>query len=118
MGVEVEDAVVEASTDSSAAKSYASRRGTGRVRHVEVKQLWLQQAVAEGRFRLSKVLGTENPADVMTKYKPLQEMRRMLAKVNVDVVEKSGRREEDGDPALGWLRLGPGEMWGDAAVEE
>ena len=74
LGVVAEDAAVQASTDSSAAKSYASRRGSGRVRHVEVKQLWLQQAVAEGRFKLSKVLGTENPADIMTKYKSLPEM--------------------------------------------
>ena len=82
---------------------------------MEVKQLWLQQAVAEGRFKLSKVLGSENPADIMTKYKSLPEIKKMMAKVNVDVVLK-GRSEENGDPARGWLRLGPGEKWGGAAV--
>ena len=110
LGVVAEEAVVEASTDSSAAKSYASRRGAGRIRHVEVKHLWVQQAVAEGRFRLTKVLGTENPADVMTKYKTLPEFQRMLAKVNIEVVGKAGRWEENGEPSGGWLRLGRGEQ--------
>ena len=90
-----------------------------RTRRVEVqvrfKRLWLQQAVAEGRFRLSKVLGTENPADVLTKYKTLPEFQRMMAKVNVEVVGKAGRQEENGNPSeSGWLRLGPGERWADA----
>ena len=45
LGVEVE---VQANTDSSAAKSIASRRGAGRVRHVEVRELWVQDRVAKG----------------------------------------------------------------------
>ena len=117
LGVVAQEAVVEASTDSSAAKSYASRRGAGRIRHVEVKHLWVQQAVAEGRFRLTKVLGTENPADVMTQYKTLPEFQRMMAKVNIEVVGKAGRREENGEPSGGWLRLGLGEQWADATEE-
>ena len=46
-----------------------SRRGLGRIRYVEVKWLWLQQAVADRRFRMTKVAGTKNPADILTKYK-------------------------------------------------
>ena len=30
-------------TDASAAKGIASRRGLGKVRHIEVHQLWLQK---------------------------------------------------------------------------
>ena len=44
LGIDVEDMVVEMATDSSGAKSFASRRGAGRIRHIEVKWLWLQQA--------------------------------------------------------------------------
>ena len=32
-------------TDSSAAKSFASQRGLGRMRHIEVKDTWLQGAI-------------------------------------------------------------------------
>ena len=65
LGVEVS---VELATDSSAAKSFASRRGLGRMRHIQVKQLWLQTAVAAGRLTLKKVNGKTNPADLLTKY--------------------------------------------------
>ena len=32
-------------TDASAAKGIASRRGLGKVRHIEVNQLWVQERV-------------------------------------------------------------------------
>ena len=40
-------------TDSSGAKSFSSRRGAGKVRHIEVKWLWLQEAVRAGRVTLA-----------------------------------------------------------------
>lgn len=117
LGIVVEEVEVQIATDSSAAKSYASRRGAGRVRHVDVKQLWLQQAVAEGKFKLQKIDGTQNPADVLTKYRSLSESQALLAKVCVEVVETprwgNGGAGENGDPPGGWLRLGMGERWAD-----
>ena len=53
--------------DSSAAKAIASRQGMGKIRHLEVRHLWLQQVVREGKLVLKKVAGTLNPADLMTK---------------------------------------------------
>ena len=53
--------------DSSVAKSVASRVGLGKLRHMEVKFLWLQQAVRDGRIAVRKVPGQRNPADVLTK---------------------------------------------------
>ena len=64
-------------TDSSAAKSFASRRGLGKMRHVEVKELWLQAAVKEGKVKLHKVDGEMNPADLLTKYMDLTRLRRL-----------------------------------------
>ena len=72
-------------TDSSAAKAFASRRGAGKIRHVEVKVLWLQEAVACGRLKVKKVLGTENPADLMTKYHNAEAIKKNLAKMNIQV---------------------------------
>ena len=85
LGVEVDEMVVEMATDSSGAKSFASRRGSGRIRHIEVKWLWLQSEVAKGRFRMRKVAGTENPADIVTKYKALREYQEQLSRVSVAV---------------------------------
>ena len=59
--------VVHLGTDSNAAKSFVNRRGLGKMRHLEIRDLWLQKEIREGRVVVHKVLGTENPADLMTK---------------------------------------------------
>jgi len=64
--------------DSSAAKSIASRTGLGKLRHLEIKFLWLQECVRRGKVVLSKVRGDINPADVLTKPKSLEDMRLLL----------------------------------------
>ena len=71
-------AEITLSTDSSAAKSWGSRRDTGRIRHLETKWLWLQIKVAEGRIKLEKVAGELNPADLLTKYKNAGEIEKLL----------------------------------------
>ena len=61
---------VEASVqvDSSAAIGVSSRRGSGKLRHIKVGHLWIQEMAEEGEIRVRKVLGDENPADLMTKH--------------------------------------------------
>ena len=55
--------VVKLATDSSAAKSFVVKRGLGKMRHLEIRDLWLQKEVAEGKVVVRKIWGTENPAD-------------------------------------------------------
>ena len=57
-------------TDASAAKGIASRRGLGKVRHIEVNQLWIQERVASGDIEVIKVDGSSNLADALTKHVP------------------------------------------------
>ena len=59
--------VVKLGTDSSAAKSFVNRRGLGKMRHLEIRDLWLQEEVDKGRLVVDKVRGDQNPADLMTK---------------------------------------------------
>ena len=40
--------VIHLGTDSAAAKSFVCRRGLGRMRDLEIRDLWLQKEVAEG----------------------------------------------------------------------
>ena len=54
--------------DASAAIGIAQRRGVGKVRHIEVHQLWLQDRVSRGDIRIRKVDGNKNPADALTKH--------------------------------------------------
>ena len=53
-------ASVQLNTDASAAKGIASRKGLGKIRHVEVQQLWLQDKVASGEIVVKKVDGKVN----------------------------------------------------------
>ena len=55
-------------SDASAAIAIASRRGLGKVRHIEVCQLWLQEKVRSGEVKAVKVGTDENVADSLTKY--------------------------------------------------
>ena len=59
---------LELRVDAKATIGILHRQGLGRLRHVEVGHLWIQQAVKSGRIEVRKVLGTENIADLMTKY--------------------------------------------------
>ena len=54
--------------DSSAAIGVINRRGSGKLRHIKVGHLWIQEMAEEGEIRVRKVLGDEDPADLMTKH--------------------------------------------------
>ena len=72
-------------TDSSAAKSFVARRGLGRMRHIEVRDLWLKEEVRKGLVAVEKVRGDENPADLMTKFLTKREIDEKLMRVGVEV---------------------------------
>ena len=72
-GFEEMSAVVKLGTDSSAAKSFVSRRSLGRMRHLDIRDLWLQKEVAEGNVEVFKTPGLDNPADLMTKISGVEE---------------------------------------------
>ena len=68
IGIRHLDSPIVLHTDSSAAKSFACRRGLGRMRHIDTKCLWLQAAVLDRQVLVRKVAGTRNPANALTKY--------------------------------------------------
>ena len=55
-------------SDATAAIGIARRRGLGKVRHLDVTDLWIQEKVRSKAVHLQKVPGLGNPADVLTKY--------------------------------------------------
>ena len=83
LGIEVK---LFLTTDSAAAKSFSSTRGLGRMRHVEVKDLWLQELVQKGRLHMLKINGLVNVADALTKYHDRVTCRNLLARAGLRVV--------------------------------
>ena len=61
---------VSVCVDSSAALAVVSRRGNGKLRHVKVGHLWIQEKASSGEVMYRKVRGETNPADLMTKSLP------------------------------------------------
>ena len=55
-------------TDSSAAIGIGGRQGLGKLRHLECHSLWVQHRLWRREFRLLKVAGEVNPADLFTKH--------------------------------------------------
>ena len=74
--------------DSSAALGVVKRRGNGKMRHIRIGMLWVQEKSQSGELGYSKVAGEANPADLMTKY---------LGRKTVDaLLERLGVRRQGG----------------------
>ena len=84
MGYEME---LDVHTDAEAAKGIAARRGLGKVRHLAVHYLWVQERVAAGDLTLRKVLGKLNPADLLTKHLDSESVRKNMKTFGIEVVE-------------------------------
>ena len=62
-----EESTLVVHVDSSAAIGMVSRRGSGKLRHIKVGHLWIQEMAEEGEVLVKKVAGDCNVADLMTK---------------------------------------------------
>ena len=82
----------EVFVDSSAALSVVDRKGCGKLRHVRVGQLWVQQLTEEDEVKFRKVLGDENPADLSTKYLTRLRMDKLLQLIYLR--DEEGKAEE------------------------
>ena len=54
--------------DSSAALAVTNRKGNGKLRHVRIGHLWVQELAEREEVDFVKVRGTHNPADLLTKH--------------------------------------------------
>lgn len=101
---------VQLYTDSSAAKSFVSRRGLGKMKHLEIRDLWLQKEVGRGSVVVTNVEGPKNPADLMTKYLKRWEIDLRLRSMGLGVEwEEDDQLSAEGLTAeinlLGWSKL-------------
>ena len=78
-------------TDASTGKSIASRRGLGKVRHLDVSQLWIQEKVKAGDIQLLKIKNVFNSADCLTKHLDYMTLCRCLEQLDMHFV--AGRSE-------------------------
>ena len=63
-------------SDASAALAIAQRQGLGKLRHLKVQYLWVQERVRRGDLGVKKVHGKVNPADLLTKHLNVVDMTK------------------------------------------
>ena len=78
-------------TDASATIGIAQRLGVGKVRHIDVGMLWVQQNQRNGEIDVRKVGTRSNPADVFTKHVPGEVVWRHLSAIGFE--SREGRAE-------------------------
>lgn len=65
LGIELD---IRIHTDATTGRAIATRRGLGKVRHIAVNELWMQEKVANGMMSIHKIKNKFNLADLLTKY--------------------------------------------------
>ena len=76
---------------SSAALGIDQRAGIGKVRHLRAQELWVQEVRVGGWIQYRKVLGSKNPADLMTKHMTAELAKQHLTTLNMKL--EAGRAE-------------------------
>ena len=69
--------------DSTAAMGTATRQGLGRMKHVQVRDLALQQWIADGGLTLQKVASSANAADLLTKHVSQNVLQSLVPKLGL-----------------------------------
>ena len=59
--------------DNTSAVKLCFKKGIGRLKHIDVRCMWLQDAVRSGDLTIQAIRGVDNPADLLTK--PLENKR-------------------------------------------
>lgn len=76
--------------DSAAAKAVSGRVGLGKTRHIEVRNLWVAQAVRRRRLEIKKARGDQNPAGLLTRPKHLRDINILLEPASVTLERCDG----------------------------
>ena len=70
-------------SDSSAGRGMCQRTGVGKVRHLELRFLWMQERLRLKAFRLNKETTEEMAADILTKYCEWPRIEQHCATLNL-----------------------------------
>ena len=71
-------------TDLTVAQEICKRVGLGTQRHIATNTLWFQEKLRRNQFLLYKVLGDENPTDMMTKHLAYDKICRCMSSMNIE----------------------------------
>ena len=93
------DVPVRLRVDSSAAKAIATRQGIGKLKFLEIKMLWLQKLVKDGKIKVVKEPTDTNIADIGTKPLAREKFNRLCEMANFRKLTKEACAIRDGEAA-------------------
>ncbi|CAE7271152.1 unnamed protein product, partial [Symbiodinium sp. CCMP2592] len=70
-------------SDSSSARAVVNKQGLSKLKHVEIRLLWVQQALKDGAFKLHPVGTLDNSSDLMTKVLKRERMLYLMYLLNI-----------------------------------
>ena len=79
-----DDVTAEVYVDSSAALSVTQKRGNGKMRHVRIGQLWVQEMAEQEELCFCKVKGEENLAGLGTKHLPRRKIDALTPNISFE----------------------------------
>ena len=74
-------------SDASAALGIVNRDGLGKLRHINVQYLWIQNRANLGDVKVQKIPGVDNPADLFTKNLPALDIEKFCEALSLERTE-------------------------------
>ncbi len=82
---------LEVQVDASSTLQLICKRGPGRLRHIDIRELWLQDQLRLGTINLVKIQSEDNVADIFTKHLTPQNFEKQAKRLGlVDTATDSG----------------------------
>ena len=103
-------------TDSTAALGMVHRKGVGKVRHIEVQSLWIQDEVHRKMISVHKVGTRDNPADMLTKSLKRELLEEHVAFVNSHIRSKRDHSALKHNILRSSRPTGPSDAWANRAA--
>ena len=70
-------------TDASVARQFAHRLGVGKMKHLDIRLMWVQTEMKKGTFTLRKIPRENNPSDSLTHSPSTSELGKFLPMMGV-----------------------------------
>lgn len=75
--------------DSTSAAQLAQRTGVGRLKHLDIRLLWIQDLTEDGTLKVHRVHTDENTADLFTKHLGVRVFSKHVEKIGIRVTSSS-----------------------------
>ena len=80
--------------DSSAVKGILARRGCGKVKHLGLEQLWLQEQVRSGKVEFPKISLSMNPSDTLMHHYTKEDAKKHFKHMSIESMPTSSELAE------------------------